>query len=224
MKIFARVSALLLIPLLTAEAKAQLFNIDLDVNSSDQFSGAAVLGTSSSQWNYVNRVLPPNIVPLIDDTGVMTSTTLSFNRIVSGTHPVTGNFVNLGFSYIGTGPVTFAGLTPGSLYDLVIYSAKLTDFSVNGSTQSVTGTTDWSNLTQGVNYARFLTSADSSGNLTFQTGQIRQSIGEQTWSGIQLQKSTASVAVTPELPGVALLLPALLPVALVGRNRRRKQH
>src|SRR5262249_41048821 len=72
----------------------------------------------------------------------------------------------------GTIGGTFQGLVAGDRYRVLFYSAansafRVTDFTVNGSTQTVTDPNRSPILAQGVTYAGFTTSPDALGTLAF---------------------------------------------------------
>src|SRR5262249_40137013 len=67
---------------------------------------------------------------------------------------------------------TFGGLTPGNSYRLLLYSSsnnvgRDTIFTVNGSSETVRDVSGSTTFQNGLNYADFTTTADSSGALSF---------------------------------------------------------
>jgi hypothetical protein len=203
--------------LFASQAQAQLINVDLRSSfESDRYdTGAAVFGTASSQWNELVRNVSATNVSLTDDTGAATSVQVSYTRNSSGIGGVSGAFANLGISSIGTGTVTLSGLLAGAAYQLAIFSALpgpgTPSFTVGGSTQTITSTTDWSSLNAGAQYVLFPAVADGSGQLSFTPNA-------NYWSAFELQSGTA--ASVPE-PGSAALL-GIGCAAGFAASRRRK--
>ena len=236
--------ALALVALVTsAGAQAALVNVDFNEGTAGPtYSGAAVVGSASDVWNGIfagtlGNGTSGNNLALIDAGGVNSGITLSFTQ-TSGAYNAGGSCLMSAAStaalmcdylYVGsTAPavtVTFAGLTPGSLFDLILYSmandsGRVTDFTLDSTTQSVTAAAG-NNLVQGTNYARFSGTVGAGGELAFTTtaGQ-RQDGGwvEGNLDGIQLTQTPARV---PEPASAALVLVAL--AAAIGVRRRQRQ-
>lgn len=175
------------VALIANPAQAALLNVDASLPPfvSDQYSGSAVFGTSTSQWNYVTPTNSP--LSLKDDTGTASGVTISLSGSSGISTSQSGTFAKLGIVSLGASSVNFSGLVSNGAYQLAIFNSMPTSYTVNGNTQSITGTNDWSSLVQGTNYALFQTTADSSGNLSFSIG------GSESFSGLQLQSAPAAV-------------------------------
>jgi hypothetical protein len=236
--------ALALAALVTsAGAQAGLVNIDFNEGTAGPtYSGAAVVGSAGDVWNGISAGTlgtgtSGNNLSLIDAGGANSGVTLSFTQTSGAFNTGSGCLMSAAstaalmcdYLYVAsTAPavkVTFAGLTPGSLFDLILYSmandpGRVTDFTLDSTTQSVTAAAG-NNLVQGTNYARFSGTVGAGGELAFTTaaGQ-RQDIGlaEGNLDGIQLTQTPAQV---PEPASAALVLVAL--AAAVGVRRRQRQ-
>ena len=138
-------------------AQAALLNFDLKSSTGgDAYTtGSAVFGTATSRWNTVSRSLSATNLALNDDTGNASGVTITYNRTGSGAYNVnSGTFANLGSSSLETSQVTFNGLVSNGNYQLAIFSGiphsgAPNSFTVNGNTQTITGTSNWSSLVQG---------------------------------------------------------------------------
>jgi len=177
--------------------QAQLYNFDITVGSLDSYGpGAGVYGTSGSVWNTLGRSTSPTALALVNDSGGSSPVTVTYVRNDGYGSGNTGTFGNLGYSHTRSGAVTLNGLTPGALYDLVIYNATSIgvlatsnpSFTVGASTKTATGGSDWSSLTAGVNYVEFTgVAASGGGSLSFAPAATNP-----WWSAFQL-RSTAAV-------------------------------
>jgi len=226
-------------------AQAGLVNIDFNAGTAGPtYTGPAVVGSAGDVWNGISAGTlgvgaSGNNLALIDAGGANNGITLSFTQ-TSGAYDTGVGCLMSGAStaalmcdylYVGrTAPavtVTFAGLTPGSLFDLILYSmandsGRVTDFMLDSTTQSVTAAAG-NNLVQGTNYARFSGTVGAGGELAFTTtaGQ-RQDTGlvEGNLDGIQLTQTPAQV---PEPASAALVLVALAAAAAGVKRRQRPQ-
>jgi hypothetical protein len=184
-------------------AQAALLNLDITNISGggDVYNtGSAVFGTATSQWNNLSRGSSANNVALNDDTGTASGVTITYNRLNSGisiSGGPSGVFANLGISRVQTANITFNGLVSNGNYQLAIFngSTSTTSYTVNGNTQSITGSGDWSSLVQGTNYALFQTTANSSGQLSVSLPGTTSS--NQSFSALQLQSDSASAVPEP---------------------------
>ena len=236
--------ALALAALVTsAGAQAALVNVDFNAGTAGPtYSGAAVVGSAGDVWNGISAGTigsgtSGNNLALIDAGGANSGITLSFTQ-TSGAFN-TGDTCLMSaastaalmcdYLYVSSAApavtVTFAGLTPGSLFDLILYSmandsGRVTDFTLDSTTQSVTAAAG-NNLVQGTNYARFSGTVGAGGELAFATaaGQRQDtSFFEGNLNGIQLTLTPAQV---PEPASAALVLVAL--AEAVGVRRRQRQ-
>jgi hypothetical protein len=187
------------------QAAPMLVNVDLKSSSGEDAytTGSAVFGTPTSQWNTFPRGFDQTNAPLFDDSGASTSVQVTYTRLGSGSVFPSGAYADLASSYISSGPVTIAGLSPGGNYNLAIYGSNSVtttlSWSVDSVIKSLTTSLDWSSLNEGTQYVLFSTSANSSGVIEF-TPQ------SSDWSAFQLQgTSTPPPAAPGPLPilGVA---------------------
>ncbi len=173
--------------------QAKLIDVNFTENSSageggpnpgPTMSGAAVLGLAGDQWNGISGSSGTNIALKYTD-GTASPFVMSFTAgggynvyDYSGSTPFTGTPWNaLMETYLYndgvTQAVSLSGLTPNSIYNLVVYNAanssaagRTTYFTVNGNTQGSTWTGTNNTLVAGVDYLEFPTVfSDSSGNL-----------------------------------------------------------
>lgn len=198
----------------------QLINVDLTGPQNDTYTGAAVFGTSSSQWNELSRFSGQSNTPLADDTGAATSVTVSYSRSSSSTAHPSGALKNLGTSALAiSSPLTLSGLTPNGSYSLVLINPNRITYTVNGVSKTISGSYDFNSLTSGINYVQFDTTADSYGNLsaTFSNPDF---INTQITS-FQLKVNSAAV---PEAGTNALLFVsiAVTGAGFASRRLRRK--
>ena len=185
---------------LAGTVQAQLIDVDFNTNSAPHsaggpiigptMSGAAVLGTAGDQWNGVD-VSSGTGIPLIYANGSNSPVTMTFTsgggydaNSYGGSTPFASTPLDAlmeDYLYSGgvTQTVTLSGLTPNSMYDLVLYNAadvsgagRTTYFTVNSNMQSSTWNGSSNTLIAGVDYLEFKSAlSDSSGNLAI------------TWSG-----------------------------------------
>lgn len=215
--------ALLGLAALPQAARAQgLINFDLtSFRGLDSYGpGPGAFGTGTSTWNIHDNSNSASSLALTNDTGAATGVTVSFTTTGAAGRVVTGAFRNLGITLIQTSAVTFAGLTPGGAYDLVIFSGSdgVPSFTVNGVTKTLNQTSDWSTLTEGTHYMSFQTVANGSGELAFTSNPNPGGIGggNSRWSAFQL-RSPATAA--PE-PGTLALLTLGVIGGIVARRRK----
>ena len=206
-----------------ASLQAQSINFDLkSVPDSSYGPAPGVYGSAGSVWNEVSRSSSANVLALVDDAGASSSVTVSYVRSNSYGASSTGTYANLGTSHVATGAVTLDGLTPGALYDLVIYNASVIggggiatttpSFTVGAATKTATGGSDWNTLTAGVNYVEFTDVAATGGSLSFTPIATNP-----LWSGFQIRPSAA----VPEPSTYGLIVGAgLIGFAAVRRVRR----
>ncbi|MCF7674155.1 MAG: PEP-CTERM sorting domain-containing protein [Akkermansiaceae bacterium] len=102
-------------------------NIGSEIDTSDNFVGAAPENTVNSTWNSVGNT---NLLPLVDSTGAAGTVTVQLG-VVGGTLGFTGNggylpeiFTTWSKHTSNTLPVavTFGGLSPTGTYDLIVYA------------------------------------------------------------------------------------------------------
>jgi hypothetical protein len=224
-------------------ARADLL-INVDFNANGQRAGtyaeAAVLGSPGDIWNAVAG-------DTVDSTA---RAGLSLQTAGGTSSPVTLNFAGqTGFFDATNGPAIFDGspfaalmtdylythgtitgafqdLTAGDRYRLLFYSAansrfRVTDFTVNGSTQSVANPNGSPILAQGVTYGDFTTTPNAQGTLSFTVAIGLNGDGEANLDGIQLQDLGPAASAVPEPASLVLLgLGALGLVASRRRGRR----
>ena len=177
---------------LAPAASAQLISFDQVYVDDSYTQGAGVLGSAGTFWNEFSNDNSASNQSLIDETGAVSAVTVSYihNHTLANLGP-TGQFAKLGIGAVGTGPVTIGGLAPGLAYDLVIYAAwdGIPSFTVGVVTETLPGyTTDWSVLTEGVNYLQFRPRASVDGTVTF-TSNANPTAGIPltAWSAFQIQ-------------------------------------
>ena len=173
--------------------QAKLIDINFTQNSSageggpnpgPTMSGAAVLGSTGDQWNGISGSGGTNIVLKYAD-GSASPVVMNFTAgggynvyDYGGSTPFTGtpwNALMETYLYNDGVPqtVSLSGLTPNSIYNLVVYNAanssaagRTTYFTVNGNTEGSTWTGTNNALVAGVDYLEFPNVlSDSSGNL-----------------------------------------------------------
>jgi hypothetical protein len=223
-RFIARALAAFALGLSLASSHAALVNFDLTSSTGGDAFGpsAAVFGTATSQWNRFSRADSATNLALADDTGMTTSVVLSYQRLNSGfiNPATTGTFGDLLQSHVETGTVTLSGLLANASYELVIFSnwGGLPSFTTGGTTGTTSGLVSPVNaLTEGQQYARFLTRADGAGTLQFTPNpNPTGNAGASFWSGFQLQSATV-----PE-PSSALLVLAAVGALLIVRRRGAK--
>ncbi|MEI6219211.1 MAG: hypothetical protein WCP86_09950, partial [bacterium] len=176
------------------------------------FSGAAVLGTAGDQWNDIDdngfNGQAHTYSPIIDVTGTTVPgiTFQTLNGYWGGCYWGDGNYnannynVNSGSSvyydllrsYFGDVDQRVTGLTPGALYDLVVYlhtqDNRALAIWVNGTVKYGTYNLTGAPLVANRDYIAFSgIAADSSGNIRW----YRQDWNEGRWSGFQLRSHVA---------------------------------
>jgi autotransporter-associated beta strand protein len=189
-----------------------VYHVDFSNGVSPDFSGtpATILGAAGDTWNFVvpTGANAPKTIPttvLLDSTGAASGATVTV-----GTHcaafyntPTTGDYNALLQDYIylyqysGPGPtaITLGGLSPNSTYDLVGYTQVGTDqgfsWTVNGDTQTATGSADTSSLTAGQNYTRFTqATTDADGKLIITWSRIGTNVFSSL-SGLEFTLASA---------------------------------
>jgi hypothetical protein len=214
-----------------AHAAGIVYHVDFSTGGSPNFSGApaTVLGAAGETWNFIvpTGANSPKTIPttaLLDSTGAASGATLTVGTHCSAyyNNTTTGDYKDLLQDYIylyelvGPGPteITLGGLSPNSTYDLVGYTQVETgqgfNWTVNGTTQTATGGTNASSLTEGQNYTRFTQAmTDADGKLIITWSMI----GTNPFSAV----SGLEVSLVPE-PSTALLGG----LGLIGLLRRRR--
>jgi hypothetical protein len=125
----------------------------------------------------------------------------------------------------GTISGTFRGLVAGDRYLVLFYSAansafRVTNFTVNDSTQTVTDPNRSPILARGVTYADFTTTPDALGTLSFTVTVGPNGDTEANLDGIQLQDLGPASSAVPE--PASLTLAALGALSLLGYGWRRR--
>jgi hypothetical protein len=235
----------ILMACLGAVSPAQGGNLfDVDINAtvgfgvSGTYSGAAVLGAAGDTWNsftgdFFDSTARTNLA-LVDSNGASSGVTLSFSGQTGFFD--TGNdgvfsptaFAALMDDYLFVYPpssvaVTFAGLTAGDAYRLILYSSanapgRDTIFTVNGSSQTVQDFSAATTFAFGLNYADFTTAADGSGKVSFTVapGQF----GEGNLDGIQLQDVTSRSVPEPSTSVIVSVLIGAFGIRAYTRSKK----
>lgn len=220
----------------TSLLQAKLIDVNFTQNSSagqggpnpgPTMSGAAVLGSAGDQWNGISGSSGTGIALKYAD-GSASPVTLSFTSgggynvyDYSGATPFTGtpwNALMETYLYNGGVPqtITLSGLTPNSIYNLIVYNAansgatgRTTYFTVNGNSQGSTWNGTSNALVAGVDYSAFSTAlSDNSGNLVITYSgngstegdingfQVQASplMANASWTGSNVAISFASVS------------------------------
>lgn len=214
--------ALLVLGITNAKAQS-LINFDFAGDNTANFSGfydqfnlnggtGAVLGSASSRWNYVTGfpsfTANLNNLALFDDAGAATSVRITGAPVFSLPSSAIGTYSALGSVCPSIGSITISGLIPNNLYDFVLYSARSTVFNTNGSSfQTIEGTSDWSSLTDGVNYRRVQVNATAEGDIV---------VVSPNWSSFQIQAMSAA----PEPPSSVLLTIGIITILGMALKRR----
>jgi uncharacterized delta-60 repeat protein len=194
--------------------QAQLIDVDFNTNSAagsgggpaigPTMSGAAVLGAAGDRWNGID-VSSGTGIPLIYANGSNSPVAMTFTsgggydvNSYGGSTPFASTPLDaLMEDYLYSGgvaqTVTLSGLTPNSMYDVVLYNAadvngagRTTYFTVNTNIQSSTWNGSSNTLIAGVDYVEFTSAvSDASGNLAITwTGNGSQ---EGDLNGFQIQ-------------------------------------
>jgi len=222
------------------QADASVVNIDFNSGPGVTYAGAAVVGSAGDKWNGIDggslgSPATLNSVSLLDSTGAITGLTLSvtgtdgaYDSTRAGCLMSSTSFAPLICDYIYRGrgsnaTVTLAGLTPGAAFDLFLYSmandtGRITDFTLDGVTQSVTAA-NVPGFVFGTNYTQFTGVVASAGQLSFTfTGAVSTGFfNEGNLDGIQLTQRLSQTV--PEPGTLALVGMALVAVACQRRKR-----
>ena len=234
--------AVLLLAWLAVATPAQadvLINVDFNQNGqrAGTYAGAAVVGSPGDIWNAVAGdavdSTPRAGLSLLTASGTSSAVTLSFAGqtgffdVTNGPAIFDGSpFAALMTDYLythGTISGTFQGLVADDQYRVLFYSAansafRVTNFTVNGSTQSVTDPNRSPLLAQGVTYADFTTTPDALGTLAFTVTVGPNGDAEANLDGIQLQDLGPAASAAPEPASLVLLGLGML--GLVASRRR----
>src|SRR5262245_14527629 len=165
-----------------------LINVDFNANGqrAGTYAGAAVVGSPGDIWNAVAGdgvdSIPRAGLSLLTASGTPSTVTLSFASqtgffdVTNGPAIFDGSpYAALMTDYLythGTISGTFQGLVTDDRYRVLFYSAansvfRVTDFTVDGLTQTVTDPNGSPILAQGVTYADFTTTPNALGTLAF---------------------------------------------------------
>ena len=223
-------SAAVLGILLAGEVQAQLIDVDFNTNSAagigggpavgPTMSGAAVLGTVGDHWNGVN-VTSGTGIPLFYANGSNSPVTMTFtsgggydaNSYGGSTPFASSPFDALMEDYLYSGGVTqtviLSGLTPRSMYDLVLYNAadafgagRTTSFTANSNLLSSTWNGSSGTLIAGVDYVEFASAmSDSSGNLAITWSGNGTAEGDLNGFQIQFKPAPAAPGLDPSFAG-----------------------
>ena len=189
-----------------------VYHVDFSTGGSPNFSGtpATVLGAAGDTWNFIvpTGANSPKTIPttvLLDSTGAASGATVTvgthcsayYNNVTTGDYKdLLQDYIYL-YNLVGAGPtaITLGGLSPNSTYDLVGYTQVGTDqgmsWTVNGDTQTATGSADTSSLTAGQNYTRFTqATTDADGKLIITWSRIGTNVFSSL-SGLEFTLASA---------------------------------
>jgi hypothetical protein len=218
--------------ILATTANAAVINVDFGNTGIDVYAGRGILGSDTDTfWNAVDSTGATNL-SFADSTAGISGVTLTFDGDFSNVGGLATNTL-LGdriARIVGdptvTETITISGLSPNSLFDIVLYNGfYANEYSIVGQpgvgTASVipdadSPNTDFPNWVEGVEYAR-LNSAMSDGNGQLQIQDLPIAGGlygvNSAVAGLQIQ--------AVPIPATILLFGSGL-VGLVGIARRKK--
>jgi hypothetical protein len=229
--------------MLQTTAGAALINIDFGPTDKDVYAGQGILGGATDTfWNAVDSTGATNL-SFADSTAGTSGVSLTFNAIwsnvgASATNTLLGDRIirdpNQGAAP-PTETITISGLTPNSIFDIVLYNGFFAQqYSIIGQTgvgsASITPdadspSTDFPNWTEGVEYARLNSAmSDGSGQLQIQDLPIAGGLFgvNSALAGLQIQDASQNqeIAHAPIPPALLLFGSGLL--GLIGISRRKK--
>jgi hypothetical protein len=201
---------LLLLPLLVASfgalAQAATINVDFNTTGNSTYTGTAILGGGT--WNGTSAGTG---TALLDSTGAATTVGFSINGGTfdgpnGGNTPIgLANDLLRDYRNVNGGnlTLTLTGLTPNSVYDLVLYAAgdqttQGSSFSGSGYTGGSTTGAQRDTFALGVNYSQGTVTANPTGTVT-----ITVSPNGSTYSVLNGFQLSGTLPI-PE-PGTALL-------------------
>lgn len=173
-----------------------LISVCLGGGRAAKFEGKGVLGEDKNKWNMLagGQGVKVGVVDVNED---LTDVSLTFTSD-GAFSAADGGFSDTKFdplfrSYLharNNGRVTILGLTPNAEYDLVVYSGsntngRRTTFTVGKESKTTTYKAEVRDLTEGVNYARFVITADAQGTATVYYGSAGRG-DEGNINGLQI--------------------------------------
>lgn len=213
-------------------AQATLLNVDFNSTASGTYAGAAVLGTSSSQWNGINGSAVMNNIALADDNGAATTARLTSSSAGFGFAGLASNCpiaaaLLCDYLVANDKTITFSlsGLTAGDDYDLLLYSvpqaaSRVVTFRQGGTTKTAnlgaSGQAGVTSYVEGRSYVRYTGTVASNGIVAFDlVGGSFTTEGDI--NGFQLK--VGADGTVPEPAAISLVLAGLAAVALQRRKR-----
>ncbi len=208
-----------------ASTQAALINVDIGNswggNDSPLYSGAAVLGASTDQWNKViGNVTNMALTTSSGSSSAvkLTLTASAYANNAGGGLPTTNNLLrDYAYGFWGTATVTLSGLALNSSYHLVAYSAGDQPGQGGIFSGQLSGSTNPTQRTSYVlndNYRQNLTaSSDGSGDLTFTVAPHADHFA--ILNGFQIADNASAI---PEPASLGLL--GMGALALLGRRRK----
>jgi hypothetical protein len=215
--------------MLTATAYAQTINIDFGPTDSNVYTGQGILGgTTDTFWNGVDFTGATNLT-FADGSAGTIGVSVTFDATWTNVGGLANNTL-LGDRVIGdptqTKTITISGLTPNSIFDIVLYNGFFAqEYSIVGQPGVGTAstvpdadsptTTDFPNWVEGVEYARLdSATSDANGQLQIQDLPIAGGL-----FGVNSALAGLQLHVVPIPSAIWLFGPGLL--GLIGLARRK---
>jgi hypothetical protein len=192
-------SSLSALALAGTSARAQSINVSFGHTSGAPSSSYAAAG-AAGHWNAVSGVAGPSY-PLVAIDGSATSVSLSqgpTTTVIAATDPAVhgDDAALLDFGLVTTGAetcLTFSGVAPGT-YEVLVYAWLPNQPTVKSRTRQdqAPSTIDvggaWSGAhVEGVTYARYIATVDSSGVLPAHSGLVTPNVQSAALNGVQFR-------------------------------------